>query len=44
MQRFYTDHPEWAKSAPPGPEFHHKWNFAFHQNGDAGEAERVRCD
>jgi ABC-2 type transport system permease protein len=43
MQRFYAAHPQWADSAPLGPEFHYKWYLAFHQNGDAEVAERVRA-
>lgn len=43
MRRFYATHPEWATSPPLGPEFHYKWYLAFHQNGDASVAERVRA-
>jgi ABC-2 type transport system permease protein len=43
MRRFYASHPEWADSAPLGPEFHYKWYLAFHQNGDQSVAERVRA-
>ncbi|WP_448662597.1 ABC transporter permease [Sphingomonas sp. CJ20] len=43
MRRFYAAHPEWANSAPLGPEFHYKWYFAFHQNGDESVAARVRA-
>jgi ABC-2 type transport system permease protein len=42
MRRFYAAHPEWANSPPLGPEFHYKWYFAFHQNGDESVAGRVR--
>jgi len=41
MQRFYANYPEWADSAPLGPEFHYKWYFAFHQNGDQSVADQV---
>lgn len=43
MRRFYANHPRWANSAPLGPEFHYKWYFAFHQNGDERVAEEVRA-
>ncbi len=43
MHRFYADHPEWADSPPLGTAFHYKWYFAFHQNGDAHVAARVRA-
>ncbi len=43
MQRFYAAHPEWADSPPLGPQFHYKWYFAFHQNGDESVAPRVRA-
>lgn len=43
MRRFYAAHPEWADSAPLGPAFHYKWYFAFHENGDASVAARVRA-
>lgn len=43
MRRFYARHPEWADSAPLGPEFHYKWYLAFHQNGDESVAHRVRA-
>lgn len=43
MRRFYARHPEWADSAPLGPEFHYKWYLAFHQNGDESVARRVRA-
>jgi ABC-2 type transport system permease protein len=43
MRRFYADHPEWADSAPLGPEFHYKWYLAFHQNGDARVADKVQA-
>jgi ABC-2 type transport system permease protein len=43
MQRFYAAHPEWAGSPPLGPQFHYKWYFAFHQNGDESVASRVRA-
>ena len=43
MRRFYAAHPEWADSAPLGPEFHYKWYLAFHQNGDESVAEQVRA-
>ena len=43
MRRFYAAHPQWADSAPLGPEFHYKWYFAFHENGDASVADRVRA-
>lgn len=43
MRRFYAAHPEWKDSAPLGPEFHYKWYFAFHENGDASVAARVRA-
>jgi ABC-2 type transport system permease protein len=41
MRRFYANHPEWAGSAPLGPEFHYKWYLAFHQNGDESVAPQV---
>ncbi len=43
MRRFYARHPEWADSAPLGPEFHYKWYLAFHENGDAHVAPAVRA-
>ncbi len=43
MRRFYASHPEWADSAPLGPDFHYKWYFAFHQNGDDSVHDRVRA-
>lgn len=43
MRRFYANHPEWADSAPLGPEFHYKWYLAFHQNGDESVAAQVRA-
>jgi ABC-2 type transport system permease protein len=43
MDRFYANHPEWAASAPLGPEFHYKWYFAFHQNGDESVAPQVQA-
>jgi len=43
MDRFYANHPEWADSAPLGPEFHYKWYLAFHQNGDESVAPQVRA-
>ena len=43
MRRFYAANPEWADSAPLGPAFHYKWYFAFHENGDASVAARVRA-
>lgn len=42
MRRFYADHPEWADSPPLGTDFHYKWYFAFHQNGDESVADEVR--
>lgn len=43
MRRFYAAHPAWADSPPLGPQFHYKWYFAFHQNGDESVAPRVRA-
>ncbi len=43
MRRFYASHPEWANSAPLGPEFHYKWYLAFHENGDESVAPAVRA-
>ena len=43
MQRFYASHPEWADSPPLGPDFHYKWYFAFHQNGDESVADQVHA-
>ncbi|WP_121117236.1 DUF3526 domain-containing protein [Croceibacterium ferulae] len=43
MDRFYANHPEWAGSAPLGPEFHYKWYLAFHQNGDESVAPQVQA-
>ena len=43
MRRFYAGHPEWADSPPLGPDFHYKWYFAFHQNGDESVADQVRA-
>ena len=43
MRRFYAGHPEWADSAPLGPEFHCKWYLAFHQNGDDSVRDRVHA-
>lgn len=43
MRRFYASHPEWANSPPLGADFHYKWYFAFHQNGDASVADQVRA-
>ncbi len=43
MRRFYASHPQWADSAPLGPEFHYKWYLAFHQNGDESVRDRVRA-
>ena len=43
MRLFYARHPEWADSAPLGPQFHYKWYLAFHQNGDESVADRVRA-
>lgn len=43
MRRFYARHPEWADSAPLGPEFHYKWYLAFHENGDESVAPAVRA-
>jgi ABC-2 type transport system permease protein len=43
MRRFYASHPEWADSAPLGPEFHYKWYLAFHENGDESVAPSVRA-
>ncbi|GAA0740064.1 DUF3526 domain-containing protein [Sphingomonas sp. ABOLD] len=43
MRRFYAAHPEWADSPPLGSQFHYKWYFAFHQNGDEAVASRVRA-
>ncbi len=43
MRRFYASHPEWADSAPLGPEFHYKWYLAFHENGDESVAPAVRA-
>jgi ABC-2 type transport system permease protein len=42
MRRFYANHPEWSNSPRLGSEFHYKWYLAFHQNGDASVAGRVR--
>jgi ABC-2 type transport system permease protein len=42
MRRFYAANPRWADSAPLGTDFHYKWYFAFHQNGDAEVAKQVR--
>ncbi len=42
MRRFYANHPEWADSAPLGPQFHYKWYLAFHQVGDEAVADRAR--
>ena len=43
MRRFYAAHPEWRDSPPLGPQFHYKWYFAFHQNGEERVASRVRA-
>jgi len=43
MRRFYANNPEWADSPPLGPEFHYKWYLAFHQNGDAGVADKAHA-
>lgn len=42
MRRFYANHPQWGDSAPLGTEFHYKWYFAFHQNGDESVSDQVR--
>ncbi|HEX8554074.1 MAG TPA: DUF3526 domain-containing protein [Sphingomonas sp.] len=41
MRRFFASHPQWADTAPLGPEFHWKWYFAFHQVGDEAVAPQV---
>lgn len=43
MGRFYANHPRSANSAPLGPEFHYRWYFAIHQNGDQRVADEVRA-
>ncbi|MDG6077714.1 DUF3526 domain-containing protein [Erythrobacter litoralis] len=43
MERFYANHPRWSDSEPLGPDFHYKWYFAFHQNGDEAVAPQARA-
>ena len=43
MERFYANHPQWADSEALGADFHYKWYFAFHQNGDEAVAPQVRA-
>ena len=41
MATFYARYPQWRDSPPLPGDFHWKWYFAFHQNGDDSVSEQV---